>query len=56
VAVDEQGERRFVAARDEALQQFGITDGDNIALAGDPAEVTNNALQLTGRHGIPPGP
>jgi hypothetical protein len=56
VAVDEHLERCFVAARDESIQQFGIPDLGSCALAGHPAEVTDDALQLTGRHGIPPAP
>jgi hypothetical protein len=56
VAVDEHLERSFVAAPDESIQQLGIPDLGSFALAGDPAEVADDASELTGRHGIPPGP
>jgi hypothetical protein len=55
VAVDELLECCLVAAGDETIQQFGISDLGNFSLEGDLVEVVDNALKLTGRHGIPPG-
>jgi hypothetical protein len=56
VAANEQLECLIVAVRDESFEQFGIPDLGAFALAGDLAEVADDTLKLTGRHGIPPGP
>jgi hypothetical protein len=56
VAADEQLERPIVAVCDESFQQFGIPDQGIFVLACDLAKVADNALELTGRHGIPSVP
>src|SRR5262249_40309473 len=53
VAADQQLERRGVAPRDESFQQLGIAHLGTSVRARDVAEVADDALKLTGRHGIP---
>src|SRR5262249_10742054 len=50
---DQQLERRRVTVRDESCQQFGIAHLGTSVRARDVAEVADDALKLTGRHGIP---
>jgi hypothetical protein len=52
VAADEQLECIRIALRDESFQQLGIPDLGAFALECDPAEVVDDALQVTRRHGI----
>jgi hypothetical protein len=56
VAADEQLEGRLVAVCDESFQQLGIPDPGTFVPARHVAEVTDDALKLTGRHGIPSVP
>jgi hypothetical protein len=53
VAADQQLERRRVALPDESFQQLGIAHPGTSVRARDVAEVADDALKLTGRHGIP---
>ena len=56
MTADEQLEGPLVAVYDDSSQQFGIPDLDTLVPARHVAEVTDDALKLTGRRGIPSVP
>ena len=56
MAADEQLECPIVAVGDESLEQLGVGGLGIFVLARDLADVADNALKLTVRHGVAPVP
>ena len=50
-----QGKRLLVAVGEETVEQRGITHGDTGFWMSSLAKMADDALERTGRHGIPPG-